>query len=293
MVPRPQKRDLGHPAGFGGEDMKVFLSWSEENSKQVAEALRDWLQSVIQALEPWFSPDDIEKGARWSPEIAKELGLSKAGIVCVTPDNQGSSWLNFEAGAISNATGASRVCTFLVGMKPSDIKGPLSQFQATLADKADTWRLVGSLNKLLEKNALSETKLEQAFTAFWPSFEATLGKLVSEVLAKRPAKPSRPEREIIEETLGIVREMRNEQSALAYSLMQTNRTYPTMYNSLLASGTDTPSNMITLLDLMSTQPARRPSTLINTIPDTNSHITVQPAEDLAPFYDDKADEEKT
>jgi hypothetical protein len=75
--------------------------------------------------------------------------------------------------------------------------------------------------------------------------------------------------------------------------MQTNRTYPTMYNSLLASGTDTPSNMITLLDLMSTQPARRPSTLINTIPDTNSHITVQPAEDLAPFYDDKADEEKT
>jgi hypothetical protein len=64
----------------------------------MAETLREWLPNVLQAVEPWMSAEDIEKGARWSTDIAAELANTKAGILCVTPDNLEAPWLNFEAG---------------------------------------------------------------------------------------------------------------------------------------------------------------------------------------------------
>lgn len=184
--------------------MKVFLSWSGDLSKRVAEELRGWLPLVIQAIKPWLSSEDIEKGSRWSPDIAKELTASKAGVICVLPDNQDSPWLNFEAGAISNTIWASKVCTYLVGIKPTDLNGPLKQFQATVCDRDDTRRLVGTLNQALEKDALSGETLDKSFEVFWPRLERALDEILS---AKRPAMPIRTERELAEETLTIVREL--------------------------------------------------------------------------------------
>jgi hypothetical protein len=50
--------------------MKVFISWSGDSGKAVAEILYAWLPSALQAVKPFFSPDDIAKGARWSSEVA-------------------------------------------------------------------------------------------------------------------------------------------------------------------------------------------------------------------------------
>jgi len=44
--------------------MKVFLSWSGPQSKELAEAIRDWIPVVLQAVTPYFTPSDIEKGTR-------------------------------------------------------------------------------------------------------------------------------------------------------------------------------------------------------------------------------------
>jgi hypothetical protein len=192
--------------------MKIFLSWSG-NSKRVAEALKDWLKSVIQALDPWISSEDIQKGARWSPEIAQQLSDSKTGIVCVTSENQNETWLNFEAGAISNAAGQSRVCTYLLDLKPTDLaEGPLSQFQATTANKEDTLRLLKTLNASLEKGALAEKVLEKTFEKFWPDLSNELDEIKAAMTETSPEKSPRSEIEMIEETLGIVRELRNHQS---------------------------------------------------------------------------------
>ena len=41
--------------------MKVFISWSGELSKNIAEVIKKWLPCIIQSVEVFFSPDDIEK----------------------------------------------------------------------------------------------------------------------------------------------------------------------------------------------------------------------------------------
>ena len=83
--------------------MKVFISWSGERSKVVADTLRVWLKDVIQALYPWISGSDIEKGTWGGLEIAKELYESRVGIFCVTRENLPSPWM-LEAEVISIQT---------------------------------------------------------------------------------------------------------------------------------------------------------------------------------------------
>lgn len=102
--------------------MKVFISWSGDLSHKVAVILRDWLPSVIQSLESYVSSEDIDKGARWSTDISKELEDSSFGILCITRENLDPPWLNFEAGALSKSVDRSRVSPFLFGVKRSDIR---------------------------------------------------------------------------------------------------------------------------------------------------------------------------
>ncbi len=184
--------------------MKVFISWSGDLSGSVAQALREWLPNVIQAIEPWMSTEDIGKGARWSAEIAAELNDTKVGILCVTRDNLESPWLNFEAGALSKTIDRTFVCPYLVGLKPSDLRGPLVQFQATEATQPDTRKLVGTLNRALGDDALTENQVDKAFSFLWPELEKALGDLKKRVV---PSKPDRPQKEILEEILETVREL--------------------------------------------------------------------------------------
>ncbi len=73
--------------------MKVFITWSGKTSKALAEVFREWLPGVIQAVKPYYSPDDITKGSRWFPEISKELEESRVGLICLTRDNLQEPWL--------------------------------------------------------------------------------------------------------------------------------------------------------------------------------------------------------
>src|ERR1051326_6739087 len=120
--------------------MRGFLSWAGETSKQVASILRDWLPQVLQAIKPFISSEDIDKGTRWAEKLANELQDTAAGGVRVTPDSIRSPWLNFEAGALSKIVGQSYVCPYLHGLAQVDLVGPLAMFQASLATQEDTKR---------------------------------------------------------------------------------------------------------------------------------------------------------
>src|SRR5436190_15990351 len=121
--------------------MKVFISWSGGRSQAGAEALRYWLPKVIQALEPWMSANDIEKGTRWRSGIANELEQSSVGIICLTRENLNSEWIHFEAGALSKQQQNTYVCTFLYEIEPVDVREQLAQFQHTRATRNDVQKL--------------------------------------------------------------------------------------------------------------------------------------------------------
>jgi hypothetical protein len=185
-------------------------------SKQVALALRDWLPSVIQAIEPWMSSEDIEKGARWSSDIAKQLENTAAGIICVTPDNRDEPWLNFEAGALSKKVANEMVCPYLFRLKPSGLTGPLVQFQASEASKEDTQKMIATLNRATAK-PIPDDKLVEAFDLWWKRLEAKLEAIPS---ATSPEPAKRKPEDMLEEVLGIVRDQSRSAQDILFKLAE-------------------------------------------------------------------------
>jgi TIR domain len=119
--------------------MGVFISWSGKNTKSymVADALRRWLEQVIQGCNPWMSSQDIDAGQRWATELFAQLDNLSVGIMCVTKANQGEPSLNFEAGALAkqlkgDKPDETRVCPLLIDMTENDVTGPLKLLQMVL-----------------------------------------------------------------------------------------------------------------------------------------------------------------
>ena len=183
--------------------MKVFISWSGSLSKELGETLRDWLPAVLQAVTPYFTPSDIEKGTRWANDIAKELESSSFGILCITRENIGAPWILFEAGALSKSLEKTHVCPILFGISNADLAGPLKQFQGTAFDKNDVRQLINVINNRIPEGKLNSKTLETVFEKWWPD----LNEKVSAILAKEaiPDQPVRPDRELLEEILLLSR----------------------------------------------------------------------------------------
>jgi len=190
--------------------MKVFISWSGDRSRAVADVLRRWFPSVLQAVRPYFSPDDVAKGARWSSEIAKELEASRVGLLVITPENQEAPWLLFEAGALAKNLDRSKVCPLLFGaMEPTDVKGPLVQFQAAQFSKEEMKRVIKMMNGELAEAALPADVLDSVFEMWWPKLEEQVGKEL-EGHGESDDERRRSERDLLEEVLALTRRFATE-----------------------------------------------------------------------------------
>jgi hypothetical protein len=188
--------------------MKVFLSWSGDISHRVAMTFRNWLPSVIQSINPYVSSEDIDKGARWSTDIAKELENSAFGILCVTKDNINAPWLNFEAGALSKTMDKSFVSPFLFDIKRSEVNGPILQFQSTVFEKEDIKKLIFSLKKACVQDQLTDERLEKTFSVWYPSLEEELIKIKNiknDHSVEDDKVPSIKDSAILEEILELTR----------------------------------------------------------------------------------------
>lgn len=183
--------------------MKIFLCWSGERSKQFATAASEFLKAVFEhAVNPVIS-SDIEKGAVWFDDLSDELRQARVGLICLTSEAVGSTWIHFEAGILAKAlhdrmeassqdivTGQSqqvaiadsapapvpsappirrstrlRFFPFLYGVDASLLKGPLSAYQSTLArDRDDVWRLVETIQLVIEEETDNSPDAESVRT---------------------------------------------------------------------------------------------------------------------------------
>ena len=189
---------------WGDTTMKIFISWSGDTSLEIAKILKEWIPCVIHNVEPYFSASDIDKGTRWSTDIAKELENADFGILCVTKDNLNSSWLNFEAGSLSKAIDKARVCPFLYDLKPSDItNSPILQFQMTNFDREDMYKLFQSINHCLEEHGLEDPRLEKCFNLAWDKMNAELRKIAPKTEDQSKKKVNQGD--MLEEMLELLR----------------------------------------------------------------------------------------
>lgn len=181
----------------------------------MARALRGWLPLVLHYSEPWFSDKDIPAGERWSSDVGKKLDETHFGVICLTRENLDSSWILFEAGALSKTLSDSAVCPYLLDVEFSDLTGPLSQFQAKKTDKDSTYELVQDINKKAP-NPVDSALLAQLFQALWPKLEQQLKDIPRG--QKQVEQPVRREPEILEDLVETVRAVDRRMGSLEENL---------------------------------------------------------------------------
>lgn len=184
----------------------VFISWSGDLSKKLAEVFYDWIPKVLQSVKPYFSPGDIDKGARWSRDLSDELESSQLGIICLTRDNQHNPWVLFEAGALSKNLKESKVCPLLFNLDATEVTGPLATFQAAIFCKDDVKKLIESINDSCSDTKLNQHCLDDTFEMWWPQLEKSISAIISENNSSEKIE-KRTEKDMIAEILELTRLM--------------------------------------------------------------------------------------
>lgn len=181
--------------------MKTFLSWSGNKSHAIANLFAEWAPCVVQAISPWISSRDIDRGAIWFSEITEQLKDTNFGVLFVTRENQARPWLLFEAGALSKGLTESRVCTVLVDLNVRDIEAgsPLQQLNHTILDKEGMLSLIRTMNKRIEAGQVPEKRLDQTFGAMWPQFDSQY----KAILKAEPTQlaPERDDKDVLNDIL--------------------------------------------------------------------------------------------
>ncbi|MDE6260584.1 MAG: toll/interleukin-1 receptor domain-containing protein [Oscillospiraceae bacterium] len=193
--------------------MKLFISWSGEFSKKVAERLSIWIPTIIQSVNVFYSPDDIAKGENWSNHLDKELKESSFGVICLTPENVTAPWIHFEAGALAKSLDT-RISAILLGVNPSEVQGPLSRYQNTVFEKEDFYKLFLSIDEASE-NRLKPSILRNAFDNAWDKLYAEISQIISIYPTSPTEEPVERDAnsDAIQEILRLVRRMDNNSPA--------------------------------------------------------------------------------
>lgn len=189
--------------------MKVFISWSGQLSQSIARALRDWLPTVVQHVEPWMSDEDVKSGTRWNDKVAEALDQTDFGIVCVTASNQHEPWLMFEAGALAKRLTVGRVVPLCLDLAPADVTGPLEAFQGRCLDESGMNKLVQDMMILRDKPP-AQAQIDRLFKAMWPALESQVKE--AERRSPGPRAAQRSPQEMLEELVERVRRIERDQS---------------------------------------------------------------------------------
>jgi hypothetical protein len=171
--------------------MKLFISWSGPVSQAIANEIRDWLPLVLPAVNPFITTSDVEKGARWQSEISKELNASSYGLACITSDNLASTWMAFEAGALTKELEQSRFATVLFGVGKAQVPAPFNMFQATDFNESEMRQLIEDINAAVpEANRRLIGHLDKSFRTFWPELSGKVQQILEQGVKVEAPEPN-------------------------------------------------------------------------------------------------------
>jgi hypothetical protein len=121
----------------------------------------------------------------------------------------------FEAGALSKYVEKARVVPLLLGLKPAELQGPLAQFQALQATESEVKKLIKGVNQTVIESmekGLGEIILDESFGLWWPKLKESIDKTQS--MKSGVETKARTEKDMLEETLVLVRDIRRKMSTL-------------------------------------------------------------------------------
>lgn len=181
--------------------VRTLISYSEQPSEKVADALVVLIDGCIQGSKPWTSRD-FPTDQRWTPKNIEALADSPIGIACVTRSNQDSPDLLMRAGAIvrngaapapSNPGPAANLAAavlnnpvpppdealhvLLIDLEDSELTSPLRFYPRFHANKNEVRLLLDAINKKLPaSDQRTPTQLTDAFDHHWGAFETAVGE---------------------------------------------------------------------------------------------------------------------
>jgi hypothetical protein len=138
----------------------IFISWSQE-TRQVADAINQWISARCDNARGWIADVDIIAGQRWRSEIDKALTAAQCSLACVGPSAISSSWVMYEAGAIAASKAIIPIALLVPHGKLPSI---LSEIQILNAFEVDSINANKKFPEHLAK-ALSECLPGSAFNA--------------------------------------------------------------------------------------------------------------------------------
>ena len=163
--------------------MKIFISWSGDLSKRIAELLSLWIPNVVPYTEIFFSTESLSLGKPWIDGLSKALENVNFGISIVTKSNMQNPWLLYEAGAIYHKDKSSTECTLvplLIDVSKSALQPPLGLFQAINFEEKEIKELILTINESLGERRLPNNILNVTFQANWKMLNDRVQKLLKD-----------------------------------------------------------------------------------------------------------------
>jgi hypothetical protein len=190
--------------------MKVFISWSGEYARAVAELLKTHIESVNQRVQVFVSSQSIKAGSVWFDVIMGELDETGYGIVCVTKSHKDRPWLLFEAGAMASKFRLEGVVPLLIDASNADLtNSPLVNFNAISIGRDSIAEIHSLINERMADSplgSLENSRLMKSFESDWPDFEANIAGIVPPGPPESsPSKMKQPDP--MDEVLGLVRKI--------------------------------------------------------------------------------------
>jgi hypothetical protein len=157
----------------------------------MALGLHRFIQQVLGRADPWMSEQDIAVGARWPEALRDALVGSGFCVICVTKENVGKPWLNYEAGVIRDGLNKP-TAPWMLDITPAEFPlMPLNPLQGRACTRGGTLELVNSLNRAMGDRGMAPAIVSDLFERCWPDLETELEaarKLIESPGPKRTAE---------------------------------------------------------------------------------------------------------